>query len=119
MSKESEQFFKKMLFFLPSTLSDYEESVSHYGEVLETVIIEDIFMPEIIKLLKTEKNIELLKSIFEYFEGVSNSTDGQLVDNFSVTVLEILGSYEELLSIAKKYMEPKTMQLLIETMESM
>lgn len=119
MSKESKLFFKKMLVFLPSTLGKYEESVNHYGEVLETVIIEDIFMPEIIKLLKTEKDIKLLKSIFEYFEEVSNSTDKRLVDNFSVTVLETLGSYEELLAVAQKYMGQKTMQLLFKTMESM
>ncbi len=119
MSKESELFLKTMLGFLPSTISDYEESVNHYGEVLETVIIEDIFMPEIIKLIKNGENIKLLENIFQYFEEVSNSTDSRLVDNFSVTVLEILGSYEELLEIAQKYMGPKTTQLLIETMESM
>jgi hypothetical protein len=71
MSKESELFFKEMLIFLPSTRSDYVKSVNHHGEVLDTVIIEDIFMPEIIKLLKTEKNNELLKRIIEYFEVVS------------------------------------------------
>lgn len=119
MSKESELFFKTMLGFLPSTISDYEESVNHYGEVLETVIIEDIFMPEIIMLIKNEENIKLLENIFRYFEEVSNSTNSRLVDNFSITVLEILGSYEELLEIAQKYMGPKTKQLLIETMESM
>lgn len=119
MSKESELFFQKMLDFLPSTLNDYEESVNHYGEVLETVIIEDIFMPEIIKLIKTEENTKLLENIFKYFEEVSNSTDSHLVDNFSVTVLEILGSDKELLEIAQKYIGPKTTQLLIETIESM
>lgn len=119
MSKETEIFFQKMLEFLPSTLSDYEESVNHYGEVLETVIIEDIFMPEIIRLIKTERNTKLIETIFEYFEEVCNSTDSHLVDIFSVTILEILGSYKELLDIAQKHMGPKTKQLLIETMESM
>lgn len=119
MSKESEKFFKKMLSFLPSTRDAYENSVNHYGEVLETVIIEDIFMPEIIKLLKKEDDVKLLNSIFSYFEEVCNSEDSRLVDNFSVTVLEILGSYKDLLEIAQKYMRPKTMQLLIETMKTM
>lgn len=119
MSKESELFFQKMLYFLPSTYSDYEKSINHYGEVLETVIIEDIFMPEIIRLLKSEENTKLLEDIFKYFEEVSNSTDSCLVDNFSVTVLEILGSYKELLEIAQKYMGPKTKQLLVETIESL
>lgn len=119
MSKDTELFFQKMLDFLPTTLSDYEKSVNHYGEVLETVIIEDVFMPEIIKLIKADKNIKLIKNIFKYFEEVCNSTDSHLIDNFSVTILEILGSYNELLDIAQKYMGPKTNQLLIETMESM
>lgn len=119
MTKESKFFFQKMLDFLPSTLNDYEASVNHYGEVLETIIIEDIFMPEIIKLLKSEENTRLLENIFKYFEEVSNSTDRCLVDNFSVTILEILGSYKDLLEIAQKYMGPKTRQLLIKTMESM
>lgn len=119
MSKESEMFFQKMLEFLPLTLSDYEKSINYYGEVLETVIIEDIFMPEIIKLIKTEENIKLLENIFNYFEEIANSKDSCLVDNFSVTILETLGSYKELLEISQKYMGTRTKQLLIETMESM
>lgn len=119
MSTESEQFFQNMLRFLPSTHSEYKESVNHYGEVLETVIIEDIFMPEIIRLMKTGENPELLKSIFKYFESVSNSKDSRLVNNFSVTVLEILGSYKELFEIAQNYMGPKTKQLLDETIKLM
>lgn len=119
MSTETELFFQKMLGFLPSTLNNYEESVNHYGEVLETVIIEDIFMPEIIKIIKAEKNTKLIENIFVCFEEVCNSTDSHLVDNFSVTILEILSSYKDLLDISQKYMGPKTRQLLIETMESM
>ncbi len=119
MNAESEQFFKNMLSFLPSTRSEYEESVNHYGEILETVIIEDIFMPEIIRLMKTGENPELLKNIFKYFEDISNSKDSKLVNNFSVTVLEILGSYKELFEIAQNYMGPKTKQLLDKTMALM
>lgn len=119
MGTESEQFFQNMLRFLPSTHSEYKESVNHYGEVLETVIIEDIFMPEIFRLMKTGENPELLKNIFKYFESVSNSKDSKLVNNFSVTVLEILGSYKELFEIAQNYMGPKTKQLLDETIKLM
>lgn len=32
-------------------------------------------MPEIINMLKEERNINLLEIIFEYFEGISNNED--------------------------------------------
>jgi len=114
MTKKSEEFFRKMLEYLPSTYSKYRESIDYYGEVLETVIIEDFFMPEIIKLLTEENNVKLLKSIFDYFEEVSNCDDRTLVNNFSVTVLEILGNDKKILGIAQKYMGPKTTELQIE-----
>lgn len=50
VSKKSEGFFRIMLEFLPSTGNNYKKSIERYGEVLETVIIEDVFMPGIIKL---------------------------------------------------------------------
>ena len=37
--------------FFPSTKKAYLESMEEYGEVLETVVIEDIFMPEFLALL--------------------------------------------------------------------
>lgn len=67
-----------MLDFLPSTVEAYRKSIAYHGEVLSTVIIENIFMPEIIKLLNGERNINLLESIFNYFEEVSNCEDVQL-----------------------------------------
>lgn len=114
MTKKTEEFFRKMLEYLPSTYSKYRESIEYYGEVFETVIIEDLFMPEIIKLLTEEKDVKLLKSIFDYFEEVSDCNDRTLVNNFSVTVLEILGNDKKVLCIAKRYMGPKTTELQIE-----
>ena len=66
--KNLEEFFKVMLKFFPSRNDEYRKIIENYDEVLETVIIEDIFMPEVIKLLSENKNIKLLKSIFDYFE---------------------------------------------------
>jgi hypothetical protein len=114
MSKESKEFFSKMLELLPSTYNSYEESVNRFGEVLETVIIEDIFMPEIIKLLRGNENIKLIKEIFEYFEDISNCGDDHLINIFSITVLEILGDDRDILDIAQKYIGPKMKKLLIE-----
>ncbi|WP_341278988.1 resolvase [Paenibacillus sp. FSL H8-0537] len=114
MSKKSEEFFRIMLNFLPSAEDEYRESIEYYGEVLETIIIERVFMPKIIKLLSEERNVNLLESIFNYFEEVSNSEDTQLKNNFSVTVLEILGNDRSILETARKYMGSKTIQLQIE-----
>lgn len=114
MSKESKEFFSKMLELLPSTYHSYEESVNRFGEVLETVIIEDILMPEIMKLLRGNENIKLIKEIFEYFEEISNCGDDHLINIFSITVLEILGDDRDILDIAEKYIGPKTKKLLIE-----
>lgn len=114
MNKKTEEFLRKMLDFLPSTYDAYRKSIAFHGEVLETVVIEDIFMPEIIKLLSGERNINLLESIFNYFEEVSNCEDAQLKNVFSVTVLEILGNDRSILGTAQKYMGTKTIQLQIE-----
>ncbi|WP_138756253.1 DUF7674 family protein [Paenibacillus sinopodophylli] len=114
MNKKTEEFFRRMLHFLPSSEIAYKESIATYGEVLETVIVERIFMPEIIKLLSEEKNINLLDNIFKYFEELSNDEDAHLMNLFSVTVLEILGNDRSILGTARKYMGTKTIQLQIE-----
>lgn len=114
MNKKSEEFLRRMLDFIPSANDAYRKSIADYGEALETVIIEDIFIPEIIKLLSEENNINLLERIFKYFEEVSNDEDAHLKNIFSITVLEALGNDRSILGIAQKYMGTKTIQLQIE-----
>lgn len=111
---QSKDFLKRMLEFLPSTTGKYKESIEYFGEILDTIIIEDIFMPDIIKLLSENKDTKLLERIFNYFEEVSNCEDEDLLNTFSVTVLEILGNDKEILKVAQEYMGPKTTQLQIE-----
>ena len=120
MSIGSKLFIQKMLLFLPSTVPAYEESVHRYGEALETIMIEDIFMPKITELLKTKQDPELLTEIFHYFEQISASDDHDLVDHiFSVTVLELLGTDPCLLEASKEYIGPQTMQLLQKAVASL
>lgn len=114
MSKKSNDFFKVMLDFLPLTSSEYRKSIEDNGDVLETVIIEDIFMPEIIKLLSENKNIKLLERIFNYFEEVFNCNDDHLINILSITVLEILGNEGKILRAAQEYMGPRTINLQME-----
>lgn len=114
MNEKSKEFLQAMLSFFPSSEREYRKSVEDNGEILETVIIEDVFMPEIIKLLSEGKNVDLLKRIFDYFEEISNCEDNYLLNIFSVTVLEILGNDRSILELAKKYMGPKTVQLQVQ-----
>lgn len=114
MSQKSKEFLEKMQEFFPSTREEYNESIKEYGEILETVVIEDIFMPRIIMLLAENENSELLKNVFRYFEEIVNGNDLDLVNVFSVTVLESLGNDKRILETAKQYMGPKTMLLQIE-----
>lgn len=113
MSKKSEEFFRTMLEFLPSTNEKYEEFLEKYGELLETVVIEDIFMPEMIKMLEKNENKELLEQVFKYFEEVSNCNEEHLINIFSTTVLEMLGNDRTILKTAQNYMGDKTMKLQI------
>ena len=78
---------------LPSTKDAYNESIKEYGELLETVVIEDIFMPLILNLLRL------------------NSEDFHLINVLSVTVLEKLGDDKAILEIAKQYMGPVTIKM--------
>ena len=108
VSKNVREFFEKMQEFFPSTKNAYIESVKEYGEVLETVVIEDIFMPELLTLLAKNEDAELLSNMFNYFEEIINKNDSYLINIFSVTVLEILGNDKAILKVAKQYMGEKT-----------
>ena len=45
------QFFKKMLEFFPNSEIEYNNIVEEYGEILETLVIEDVLMPNLIQFL--------------------------------------------------------------------
>ncbi len=49
-------------------------------------------MPEIIQLLHEDEDHKLLEEMFKYFEEVVHYGGLNLVSNFKVTVLEILGN---------------------------
>ena len=110
----SKDFFEKMLEFFPSAKKDYEESIEFNEGLLETVVMEDVFAKQTVKLLKENNNKELLKEVFSYLEDVCIYGDETLVNNISVTILEILGNDEEILCAAQKYMKPKTRQMQYE-----
>lgn len=106
-----EDFFKSMLKFFLSTEEEYRKHIEKYGKRLDTVVIEDIFMPRVFELLKKNMEINKLKELFEYLERVSTSADKELLNIFLVTTLEMLGNEAEILKIAKQYMGSTTAKL--------
>ncbi|MBQ7775250.1 MAG: HAD-IA family hydrolase [Lachnospiraceae bacterium] len=113
-SKKTDDFFERMLEFFPTVQEEYKRHIEEYNERLDTCIMENIFMPEVMELLRKESDAELLRGIFGYFEEVSNCEDAYLLNIFSITALEILGNDRALLEVARKYMGPKTRELQIE-----
>ncbi len=80
MDDLTEKFFQRMIMWFPTKKDEYQRMKKKYGKVLETVVIEDIFMPEIIKLLSVEQDRKHLEDIFAYFEVISNSNDEHLIN---------------------------------------
>lgn len=50
-----DNFLKKMMKIFPETRERLEEHISEYGERLDTIVVEEIIMPEVIELLKKIK----------------------------------------------------------------
>ena len=53
----NKQFFKKMVEFFPDSEIDYNNIIEEYGELLETVAIDDVLMPRLIQLLTQTSHI--------------------------------------------------------------
>ena len=49
---------------------------------MDTIVIEDIIMPEIIELLEKDADTKKLKVIFDYFEDVCINSDDYLNNVF-------------------------------------
>ena len=100
-----------MIYFFPNIKTDMIERMEDDFEGLDTIIIEEIVMPEVIKLLKKNSDEKKLTEIFDYFEDVCINADDYLNNVFSITALEILGNEKYILENAKKYMGPVTIKL--------
>ncbi|SCZ81452.1 DUF7674 family protein [Pseudobutyrivibrio xylanivorans] len=106
-----EDFFNKMSVFFPAINNKIEQHILEYGERLDTIVIEEDIMPEVVNLLKRDLEDKKIADIFSYFEEVSISSDKYLHDVFLITVLEIIGNDVQILEKAKKYMGPETTKL--------
>lgn len=108
-----EQFFVRMKGFFPNIEMEYNEIIEVYGEFFETIVIDDVLMPKIIKLLVENREVDKLRAIFEYIEEVVAS-DVHMKDILSITMMEKLGDNDDVLAIAKSYMGDLSKELQIE-----
>ena len=106
-----DDFFKMMIKIFPNNSNKVNERMKDNFEGLDTIVIEEIIMPEVIELLKKDEDKEKLKEIFEYFEEICLYSDEYMNNIFSITVLEILGNEKSVLETSKKYMGPVTTKL--------
>ena len=113
MERITQDFFAKFMKIFPSTIQEYNNSIKENGELLESVVIEDIFMPEIIKLLSEDKEKVIIQDIFDYVEEMVNC-DNHLRNILSITMMEILGNDPTILNTAKKYMGETSIKLQLE-----
>lgn len=103
-----DDYLKQMTIYFPTIKKELDEHIQEFGERLDTIVIEDIIMPKVIDLINNQKNEKKVKEIFDYFEMVITESDENLLNIFSITVLEILGNDKDILEIAKQYMGPIT-----------
>ncbi len=106
-----DDFFNKMVELFPTIKYKIKLHTIEFGERLDTTVVEDIIMPEVLDLLNKETDQEKIRRVFDYFEDVSINSDEYLNNVFSITALEILGNEKETLDKAKKYMGPVTTTL--------
>jgi len=104
-------FIGRMVRFFPKKEIDKEEHIKEFGEMLSYVFVEDVIMPEVIELIKKSKDIVKIKEIFRFFEVVAEQADEELKNLFMISVLEKLGTEEELFEKSKAFMGPRTTEL--------
>lgn len=113
MNDSVQTFFENMLELLPCTNEAYYNSVRKNDGVLETVVIEDVFMPEILRLLSDNSEEEKLRVIFEYIERVVTE-DIHLREVLSITMMEILGNDKSILKVARQYLGTNSLKLQVD-----
>lgn len=108
------RLIKDFLQFFPEKSEEVEACIMEYGQVLETVIIEDIFCPELLSLILNDKNEGLLDEIFKLIENILNTGSEHQIDVISVTIIEHLGDDAAIFQKSQKYMGSSTKMKLEE-----
>ncbi len=105
-------FFEEMLKMFPQTIQEYDAHIREYDGRLDSVVIEDIIMPEIIKVIRTNDEAMLVR-LFDYLEEISLIDDAYLINLLTISVLEKIGDEKNIFNNAKRFMGEKTKSLQI------
>lgn len=107
-------FLKKMLSIFPQNKSAVENMNKTYGKILETVAMEDLFVPCIIDMLVSENDSNEIQRVFDLIENELNENDKHSKNLIQTTILECLGNDRSILKKAQKYMGSKTKEMQLE-----
>lgn len=97
-----------MLMAIPEVRPVFEKELEWWSEVLPHIVFGDVLNPYLLELLKSDKEIDALKRIFDFFEQMANCNDEKVQNVLAVTVLERLGDEKTILNTATKYMGKQT-----------
>lgn len=105
----------KMLEAIPEVMPLYKEELSWWDEILPHIVFGDVLNRYVINLLIVNKEISIIKRIFNFYEEMALSSDLYIRQILTTTVLERLGDEKKILNTAKKYMGLQTIECLKET----
>jgi len=111
----------KLLYSIPEIREEYELEFEWWDGEFPGLhnIFGDVFNPFLIRLIKNNNNLNLLKRTFEFLENMAISNDDNVKNVLSVTVLENLGDDKKILNKSFEYMGANTKKLSLEIEESL
>lgn len=85
--------------------------VDWQGRPAQYLVIEFVVKPLLAELLDQEKDRDLLKRVFEFFEQMACSSDREVINLLAVGVLEGMVNEPKKVSAAWKYMGSETKRM--------
>jgi hypothetical protein len=108
-----DQLQKALLTQIPELLEPIEHAFGNdYDLKTESPgaypIFEDVVLEFLLKNLDSCQNVNLLKRLFDFFEKMAASSDGNVTDLLRIAILESLVYRPEYYQRAKQYLGKKT-----------
>jgi len=109
--------YKNINTYLYDKFPEFREKISQIeefwypDEIPSHVLYGDVLNKFLFDLLKENKNTELIKRVFSFYEDLANCPDTRVQNLLQITLLEYLWDDFAVLSQAHKYMNFKTREL--------
>ena len=103
----------ELIEFIPELENEYRKEIEYFDGKFpgNHIIFGNIVNPFLLNLLEEEKNKNLIKRFFTFFEKMADCQDENVQEVLVTTVLERLGDEKKKLNIAIEYMGQKTIKL--------